>query len=292
MDGQGVSELERRYRRLLRVLPRWYRADREEEMVGIFLTGRTDEFDLEHGRPGWGETWAVLGLAVRTHLAAGAALTGVPAGVRWRGEVVRALGVIGLLVGVLQAGASVRSVFDVSANPELSVPGPGMLAFDLLPIAAFAALLAGRRTAAKWLAFAAVVPALLLVGREVGFWLMFQLPGLVTFACLCLGFHREAPTPPAGGLAWWGGGAVLLGLLGGPWLGTVALVVAVVTVRVVALWRGDFVLGRALSLFAVLELGPVLVLVLAGTEVAVPALVLSALLVVSAVAPVRKPGFA
>ncbi|HUQ57637.1 hypothetical protein [Lentzea sp.] len=279
MDGSGMSNLERRYRRLLGVLPRWYRQDREEEMVGIFLADRTDDLDLEHGWPGWGETWAVLGLAVRTHLAAGAALGG---GVRWRGEVVRALGMIGLLVGLLQAGASVT-------GSGLSGPGSGMLVLNLVPVAAFVALLAGKRTTAKVLAFVAVATGLLL-GPLMGTWLLFQLPAVVTFACLCLGFHREAPTPPAGRLAWWGGGALLLGLVAGPWLGTVAVIAVLVVVRVVALVRGDFVLGRALSLFAVLELGPVVLLLLSGTVFAV-ALVLMALLVVSAVAPVRRPQF-
>ncbi|NUT46572.1 MAG: hypothetical protein HOV94_04515, partial [Saccharothrix sp.] len=59
------SNLERRYRALLRILPAWYRAGREEEMVGIFLADRTDDLDLEHGWPGWGETGATLALAVR-----------------------------------------------------------------------------------------------------------------------------------------------------------------------------------------------------------------------------------
>ena len=46
-----MSNLERRYRRLLKVLPGWYRRDREEEMVSIFLAERTDELDLEHSWP-------------------------------------------------------------------------------------------------------------------------------------------------------------------------------------------------------------------------------------------------
>ncbi|MGW6928699.1 hypothetical protein ACWGE0_01465 [Lentzea sp. NPDC054927] len=286
-----MSNLERRYRALLKVLPRWYRREREEEMVGIFLDGRADGLDREHGWPGWGETRAALGLATRTHLAAGAALAAVPARVVWRGEIVRALGMIGLLVGVFQAGASVQSAFYATGNPELSRPAPEMLVLNLLPIAAFVALLAGKRTLAKSVAFLASVPGLLLLGPQPGSWLLWQLPMLVTFACLCLGFHREAPTPPAGRLAWWGGGALLLGLLAGPWLGTVALVGVLVAVRVVALVRGDFVLGRALSVFAALELGPVVVL-LAGGEVFAAALVLVVLLVLSAVAPVRKPRFA
>ncbi|SER02656.1 hypothetical protein SAMN05216188_107118 [Lentzea xinjiangensis] len=286
-----MRNLERRYRTLLRVLPRWYREDREEEMVGIFLAGRGDDLDLEHGWPGWGETGAVLGLAVRTHLAAGAGLTGVPVGAMWRGEVVRALGVIGLLLGVLGVGVSLAGMVYEAGHPELPGRDAVVVVVDLLPAVAFAALLAGKRTLAKSVAFAAAVPGLLAFGPQVGSWLMWQLPALVTFAALCLGFHREAPTPPAGRLAWWGGGALVLGLAG--WVVPAAFVVvaALVVLRVVAFVRGDFVLGRALSLFAVLELGPVALLLAGGVRwwvVLVPAV----LLVVSAVAPVRKPGFA
>ncbi|MFD9697776.1 hypothetical protein [Lentzea sp. NPDC059081] len=269
MGEQCVSNLERRYRALLTVLPAWYRRDRAEEMAGIFLAGRTGDLDQEHGWPGWGETWAVLGLAVRTHLAAGVVFT--PGGQRWHGEIVRALGMIGLLVGVLHAGVSL-------AVPESGVAG-------LLPVVAFLALLAGWRTTAKVLALGAVVAGLV-VTSSVGTWVLFQLPAVVTLACLCLGFHREAPTPPAGRLLWWGGGALVLGVAAGPWLGTVALVVALVVVRVFAWVRGDFVLGRALAVFAVLELVPLAVLLLTGGAVVVA---LVALLVVSAVAPVRKP---
>jgi hypothetical protein len=46
-----VSNLENRYRRLSRVLPAWYRAEREEEMVGLFMAGREDDLDQEHDRP-------------------------------------------------------------------------------------------------------------------------------------------------------------------------------------------------------------------------------------------------
>ncbi|MDU0295217.1 hypothetical protein NUG22_38985, partial [Saccharothrix longispora] len=63
-----VARLERRYRSLLRVLPRWYRVEREEEMVGIFLADRGDGLDLEYGWPGWGEAAATAGLAVRVRL--------------------------------------------------------------------------------------------------------------------------------------------------------------------------------------------------------------------------------
>lgn len=292
MGEQGMSNLERRYRRLLRVLPKWYRQDREEEMVGIFLADRTDDLDLEHSWPGWGETAAVLGLAVRTHLAAGAALTSVPGRVVWRGEIVRALGMIGLLLGVFYAGSAVVSLALAYGSSE-SVPGiPWWRLLELGPVVAFAALLSGRRTLAK---IAAATPVLLTAisltqSEYLLVWGLFQLPSVVTFACLCLGFHRDAPTPPAGRLAWWGGGAFVLGLCGGFATGAGLLAVALLTVivRVVAFVRGDFVLGRALSLFAVLQLVPLTVLIAGRSEILVVVAPLAVLLVLSVVAPVRR----
>ncbi|MDX3659325.1 hypothetical protein PV646_18625 [Streptomyces sp. ID05-26A] len=286
-----MRNLERRYRMLLRVLPRWYRRDREEEMVGIFLAERDDDLDLEHSWPGWGETWAVLGLAVRTHLAAGAAFTGVPAKVVWRGEVVRALGMLGLLLGLFYAMAAVVSIaagFGRSHEPWWRF-------LELAPIVAFAALLSGRRTLAK---VAAAAPLFLVViavssledPSYLVWWVVVQLPSLVTFVCLCLGFHREAPIPPARRLVWWGGGAVLVGVIGGLSAGTGLLAVGVITVvvRVVAFVRGDFVLGRALSLFALLQLVSLLYLVVPSGTLLVPAGAVAALLVAAVVAPVRR----
>ncbi|MFD4636794.1 hypothetical protein ACFWN2_05725 [Lentzea sp. NPDC058436] len=284
-----MSNLERRYRTLLKVLPGWYRRDREEEMVGIFLTERTDELDLEHSWPGWGETGAILGLAVRTHLAAGAALTSVPAKVVWRGEVVRALGMLGLLLGVFYATAAVVNVVAAYGGPQRA----GLdwwRVLELGPLVAFGALLGGRRTLAKVAAGAPVLLTLVALGQpEYAFaWSVFHVPSWVTFACLCLGFHREAPTPPARRLLWWGGGAVVLGVLGGVAAGVGLLAVGLITVvtRVVAFVRGDAVLGRALSLFAVLQLVPLLFLVVEGSEVLATAL--AVLLVLTAVLPVRR----
>ena len=74
-----MTRLERRYRLLLRVLPRWYRHEREEEMVATYLAARhhadpdDEALDLEYGWPGWPEARATAALAVRTRLAATAA---------------------------------------------------------------------------------------------------------------------------------------------------------------------------------------------------------------------------
>ncbi|MEU7479881.1 hypothetical protein AB0A63_28085 [Lentzea sp. NPDC042327] len=285
-----MSNLERRYRRLLKVLPGWYRRDREEEMVSIFLAERTDELDLEHSWPGWGETWATLGLGVRTHLAAGAALVHVPDRARWRGEVVRALGVLGLLLGVFYAGAAALHLVLTRGGSPWVPPAAPVRWFELAPVVAFAALLAGRRTVAKAVAALAVVPVVVALSEPgpVLFSLAFQVPSLVLFACLCLGFHREAPTPPARRPAWWGGGALVLGLGAGlaPGVGLVVVALLAVAVRVVAYVRGDVVLGRALSVFAALLLVPVAVLLAGEVTWVVCALAVS--LVGSVVAPVRR----
>lgn len=67
------SELERRYRRLLRLLPRHYRDEREEEMLAVFLAAEQsadpDNFDitLRYGSPSWAERISIAALAVRLH---------------------------------------------------------------------------------------------------------------------------------------------------------------------------------------------------------------------------------
>ena len=292
MGESGVSNLERRYRRLLKVLPGWYRRDREEEMVGLFLADRTDELDLEHSWPGWGETFAMLGLAVRTHLAAGSGMVRVPAEVVWRGEIVRALGMLGLLLGMFYTGSSFVNAVLLYHDPVFTSLVSWTRVLAVLPLVAFVALLNGKRTLAKVAALVAVMPVT--IGFEQPGWLLswalFQLPSVVTLVCLCLGFHREAPTPPARRLAWWGGGAVLLGAAGGAIgaAGLLAVVVAVVGMRAFAHRRGDLVLGRALSLFSVLLLVPLFSLALAGGEFLLVVTPPMAVLVLSAVAPLRR----
>jgi hypothetical protein len=199
---------------------------------------------------------------------------------------------LGLLLGMFYATAAVVNLVGRS-DSEYPLEFALWRVLELGPFVAFAALLSGRRTLAK---VAAGAPALLSVvalgqpGPAALMWTVLQLPSLVTFACLCLGFHREAPVPPARRLLWWGGGAVVLGVLGGFATGVGLLAVGLITVavRVFAFVRGDFVLGRALSLFAVLQLVPLLFLVFAGEGIFVPAGGLAVLLVLAAVAPVRR----
>nr|WP_062340598.1 hypothetical protein [Herbidospora sakaeratensis] len=61
-----MTALESRYRRVLRLLPAGYRAEREEEMVSAFLDGAGPAAD--DARPRWSEIASVAALALRLRL--------------------------------------------------------------------------------------------------------------------------------------------------------------------------------------------------------------------------------
>ncbi|AVV44368.1 hypothetical protein C6376_25930 [Streptomyces sp. P3] len=63
----ATTLLEARYRAVLRLLPMYYRQEREEEMVEVFL-GETDRDLQDESRPTLGEAASVAALAVRTRL--------------------------------------------------------------------------------------------------------------------------------------------------------------------------------------------------------------------------------
>ncbi|MFD7660305.1 hypothetical protein ACFV4N_40540, partial [Actinosynnema sp. NPDC059797] len=231
----GTSRLERRYRALLRLLPGWYRAGREEEMVGLFLADRDDALDLEHGWPGWGEAAATLGLAVRVRLGAR----------RPAGEAVRLVGMTGLLAQLVAMGQ------EAVVAVRFGVP-PQSWWWYVPVVVAFAGLVAGRRAAGR--AAAGVVGVLavapwaqsVLMGWPSWWATLFALPLWVTAAAVVAGFHVEAPRPSS---RWWVtaaagvvagvvGALAAVGLSWAAFLG--AWVVAVVLVVVFRPWRaGD-----------------------------------------------------
>lgn len=59
-----MSSLERKYRRLLLLLPRWYRDEREPELLDALLAD-TDELTFEYGWPQLREAVGIAGLACR-----------------------------------------------------------------------------------------------------------------------------------------------------------------------------------------------------------------------------------
>ncbi|MEJ2852275.1 MULTISPECIES: hypothetical protein [unclassified Saccharothrix] len=219
------SNLERRYRRLLRVLPAWYRAGREEEMVGIFLADRADvaesgELDLEHGWPGWGEVGATLGLAVRVRF-------GVA---RPAGAVVRLVAVAGVLAQVVLVGQGWGSLARFGGVWEWW--------FDALVAVAVVGV-----AARQWVAVKAAVGVLAVQGvvlvQDAWAWVPVGV-SWVTAVALVVGWHREAPPVPRA--RWWA--AVVAGLVSGAVWGLVVplspvafVVAAVVTTGVVAGFR-------------------------------------------------------
>lgn len=203
-----MTPLERRYRRVLRLLPAGYRASWEEDMVDTFLLSRppappddTDydpDFDAEYGRPGWPEVASVAGLAVRLRLGG----TNAPPRAFAHGEVVRHVALAGLLVHAVAAVVGVVSLLVTQARfPTYRVSDVDTAAtlVGLLWTACYLALLAGRGRVAAWLGAAALVPVGWVAVTDVAFGgvsvagaagrlLTAALPVLALAA-----FHRDAP---------------------------------------------------------------------------------------------------
>jgi len=230
-----VSVLEDRYRSLLRLLPCSYRQAWEEEMVATFLqTMAVDDPDeaecrADFGRPSLPEVLSVVSLAARLRLGGPDA---PPRACVW-GEAARLVALVGLLVnGVLGGAAVVRALWEVGRLPLVHRPPPEMLAAARLPdlwslvvlvsgivwVAAYLALITGRRRLAQELAGVALAP---LVATAVGSTFqvaLFQEPSrsLLTLWCVTLlnlcvvaalaSFHGNAP--PVGRRAWLAAGAV------------------------------------------------------------------------------------
>ncbi|GAA2688879.1 MULTISPECIES: hypothetical protein [Actinosynnema] len=178
--GDG-GNLERRYRALLRLLPARYRAERADEMTEVFLAGREDDLDREHGWPGWSEAAATLALAARLRL-----------GDTRAGRAVRLVAFTGLL------GHTLLSVQEATTTlrADLPVPAADLLVLALAPLALLA-LLTGRATTAALTATAAAalgLPLLAAEGPALAWALTTQAAAWTTAAALWAGQrHREAP---------------------------------------------------------------------------------------------------
>ncbi len=219
----GDLGLEWRYRRVLRLLPGWYREQWEEDMVATFLdswhTGdpEDDKFALEFCKPTWGEVASVVGLAARLYLG------GVGLSRRyfaWGQAIRRAVLAVVLVHAVLGLNVLVRigwsrRVFGLPAPPEslmAGVPsGVWPTVFYLVNIAwivIFVTLALGQYRTARVLAALAIVPGLVaLVHAQVtgimpapfgswAWWVPFDLVLVLAMAA----FHAGAP--PVARLPW------------------------------------------------------------------------------------------
>jgi hypothetical protein len=214
----GGLGLEQRYRRVLRVLPGYYRDQWEEDMVAAFLdswhTGDPDddEFALEFCKPTRDEVASVAGLAARLYL--GGAAT--PRRYFAWGQAVRnavlAMLLVHALLGleVLVRTAWSRRLFGLPAPPaSLMTASPDGLwpsAYDLVNVAwvvIFVTLALGYYRTARVLAALAILPGLaaLLQAQLTGimpapfgpwaWWVLFDLALVVAMAA----FHQDAPPP-------------------------------------------------------------------------------------------------
>jgi hypothetical protein len=216
------GELERRYRRVLRLLPGWYRDRWEQDMVAAFLdswlTGdpEADEYISRTAGPGWAEVASVAGLAIRLYLGG----AGTPRRHAWGQAIRRAVLALLLVHAVLAVDILVflvrgrRLTGWLPPPPASLVIAPGGvrdMAYYLVNVAwivIFLTLALGRYRTARVLAALAVVPGLaaLIQAQLTGimpapfatwpFWILFDLAPVLAMTA----FHRVAP--PAAPLRW------------------------------------------------------------------------------------------
>jgi hypothetical protein len=210
--------LEQRYRRVLRLLPGYYRQRWEQDMVAAFLDSWTsgdpedEEWALEFCRPTWGEVASVVGLAARLYLGGAASPRRYFA---WGQAVRRAVLAVVLVHAVLGLEVLVRTAWSrrlsgVPAPPAgLAVVAPGGVwpavyhLVNLAWIVIFVTLAAGHYRPARVLAALAIVPGLAavlqaqvtgIVPAPFGPWAWWVLVDLVPVLAMAA-FHHDAPPP-------------------------------------------------------------------------------------------------
>ncbi|MDQ2727240.1 MAG: hypothetical protein M3Y91_05115 [Actinomycetota bacterium] len=202
VTGVGVTGVECRYRTVLRLLPRWYRAEREDEMVATFLEEwrEFDDLDLEYRWPPWSETASVASSAVRLRLGG----TGAPARSLAWGEASRLVALLGLLAYAALTVLGFASVIGLHLHTQVLPTTRFYLAPTVGAVGSFIAVVVGYRRAAKLLGAGLVVVNLVEMatqffggGRPSAGWLglvlVSNLPVWVPVLALVCSFHAEAP---------------------------------------------------------------------------------------------------
>ncbi len=210
-----TSDLERRYRRVLRLLPGWYRQQWEQDMVAAFLdswlTGdpAADEYISKAAGPSSAEVASVAGLAVRLHLGGPA----TPRRYAWGQAIRRAVLAVLLVHAVLAVNVLVFLVWSrrlvgwLPAPPASLVVVPGGVwdkVYYLVSVAwimIFLTLARGHYRTARVLAALAIVPGLVAVLQAQltgvlpapfgpwAFWVLVDLAPVLAMTA----FHRDAP---------------------------------------------------------------------------------------------------
>jgi anionic cell wall polymer biosynthesis LytR-Cps2A-Psr (LCP) family protein len=159
-----VTPAERNYRRVLRLLPAGYRQLWEEDMVGAYMEGASQDGGGATSRRSLSERLSVVALSVRLRLAGGYAS---PRGLAWRGAV-RGFALVALLYLGLSAVVAVTGQVTPLVRGQVWFHPATPLAryeahffyfspvFDLLWAVAFCCLVLGRATATRTLALFAL----------------------------------------------------------------------------------------------------------------------------------------
>ena len=214
------SDLQRRYRRVLRLLPGWYRDKWEQDMVAAFLdswlTGdrAADEYVSKAAWPGWAEVASVAGLAVRLHLGG----TGTPRRNAWGQAIRRAVFAMVLVHAMLAVNVLVFLLWSrrlagwLPASPASLVVAPGGVWDTLYYLASlawiviFVTLALGQYRTARVLAPLAILPGLvaLLQAQVTGimpapfgswaFWVLVDLAPVLAMTA----YHRDGPPAATG----------------------------------------------------------------------------------------------
>jgi hypothetical protein len=212
------GDLEQRYRRVLRLLPGYYRERWEQDMLGAFLDGwltgdpDLDEYISKVARPGWAEVTSVVGLAARLYLGGAGAPRRYFA---WGQAVRRAVLAVLLVHAVLAVDILLFLVLGrrlagwlppPPASLVIAPSGVWDMAYYLVSVAwnvIFVTLALGHARTARVLAALAVVPGLvaLLQAPFTGimpapfapwpFWVLIDLAPVLAMTA----FHRDAPSP-------------------------------------------------------------------------------------------------
>ncbi|MGW1289540.1 hypothetical protein ACWD4N_39305 [Streptomyces sp. NPDC002586] len=206
--------LESRYRTVLRLLPAYYRREREEEMVETYLED-LDRDTLDQSRPALGEVASIAALAVRSRLGA----AGAPRPYVVLGSVARLFALAAVLL--LAASAVVEPILQLTWSftrggverrwflsgftDRGPLAGAVAVAQWILPLGwtvAYFALLHDRRRLARIGVLAAALPSLWPLLRSVtdvtplpepAFVATLALLAWLPALALCAAHHRDAP---------------------------------------------------------------------------------------------------
>ncbi|MER5520313.1 hypothetical protein [Streptomyces sp. NPDC002763] len=215
------SLLETRYRTVLRILPAYYRREREEEMVETYLCD-IDRDTQDQSRPALGEVASIAALAVRSRLGA----AGSPRSYEVLGSAVRLFALSAVLVQAAAAvvddtldltssttrGPTQRHWFFAQFTDQGLLHGAVAAAQWTLPLlwaVAYFALLHDRRRLARTGALLAALPTLWPLAvplmdeparPDPAFATASGLLAWLSALALCAAYHRDAPPArlPAG----------------------------------------------------------------------------------------------